>query len=215
MQRALIIFDIDGTLFRADLVTVPAVQRTFDSFGLPIPEASAIESFFGKPAEEYEGWLAAQCPEKQVAAVIEATNTLELALIGEEGALYPGVTDMLERLGAQGHTLAACSNGPDAYVDTFMDAHGVRSFFATVLARGTRYEGKASMVRCVMESISIRPVVMVGDRRDDVDAARRNGALAIGAAYGFGGAHEIEGSDHTAKSPSDIPDLIRQLLTVS
>ena len=64
-NHALIIFDIDGTLLETDRVTVPAVQRTYAAYGLPVPDAAAICATFGRPVEEYLDWLASLCPPGQ------------------------------------------------------------------------------------------------------------------------------------------------------
>ena len=211
-ESALIIFDIDGTLLQTELVTTPAVQRTFASYGLPEPDSEAIHTFFGRPTEEYERWLASLCPPGRALEIIEATNRLEIELIGAEGRLYPGVRDMLTGLRNDGRVLGICSNGPDRYVNEFLDAHDVRRFFDIIRTRGTTYEGKVDMVREILATIPARPAIVVGDRRDDIHAAHVNGALAIGACYGFGTADELASADAKAESAIQIPDAIRQLI---
>ena len=212
MKPALIVFDIDGTLFQTERVTVPAVQRTFLDYGLPEPDTDAICSFFGRPVEEYLHWLETLCPPGLAQEVVEATNQRELDLIGEEGMLYPGVLDMIQTLHNEGHSLAICSNGPQDYVDTFLDAHGIRPFCSIVRARDIRYPDKTAMLREIMEQISLRPVVMVGDRADDIQAAHALGAMAIAATYGFGSARELETADARVGSSHEILDTIHVLL---
>jgi len=220
-DSALVIFDIDGTLLQAHLITVPAVQRTFADYGLPIPDAEGIVSFFGRPVEEYHAWLAERCPPDLSDEVIQATDKRELELIGTEGELYPGVVDALTRLRYQGHVTASCSNGPEDYVDEALDAHGLRPLFDVSLCRGMGYESKGEMVRRIMAQYGLsdgepgfgsRIAVVVGDRRDDVTAAHENGAFAIGAAYGFGSQEELAGADATVDEPCAIPDAVDALL---
>lgn len=208
---ALIIFDVDGTLFQTDRVTVPAVQRAFAAFGLPVPDAEAICSFIGRPVELYLDWLARQCPPDRAQAVVDATNRLELRLVSEEGALYPGVRELLTRLREQGHALAICSNGPEDYVTEFLDAHGVRPLVDAVRIRGLRYAGKEDMLRELLALLPARPAVMVGDRADDVAAARANGALALGAAYGFS-ADPLEDADAVVADSRDLGSALQRLL---
>jgi len=208
----LIVFDIDGTLLQTGLVTVPAVQRTFAAFGLPIPAPETICGFFGKPTEDYEAWIATLCPDGMAQTIIEATNTLELNLIGGEGELYSGAREVLRGLREEGYVLAICSNGPDAYVAEFLDAHEVRSFFREVRTRGTKYDGKETMLREILACIPARPAIVVGDRHDDISAAHANGALAIGAAYGFGSQAELHDADAVAARAADIPAAIEELL---
>ncbi len=211
----LVIFDIDGTLFQTELVTVPAVQRTFVAFGLPEPDAATICSFFGRPNEEYEAWLGELAGPEQAAAIVEATNELELELIGSEGKLYSGVREMLDTLRTQGYALAICSNGPDSYVERFIDAHMARAHFDLIRTRGTTYSGKHDMLADILRVHSARPAIMVGDRGDDVSAAHACGIPAIVTEYGFGQDEELRRADARVSSASEIPALVARMLARS
>ncbi len=211
-MSALIIFDIDGTLLETERVTVPAVQRTFAAHGLPVPDHDTICGFFGKPVETYEAWLAEQCPPGMAPQIVAETNALELRLIGCEGRLYDGARDVLEELHAK-YVLAVCSNGPDDYVNEFLDAHDVRKYLAAARARGTRYSGKTEMIAEIKAMDLGRPIIVVGDRHDDIEAAHANGALAVGAAYGFSGpgGDELGGADARISSIGELPAVIARL----
>lgn len=211
-QHALILFDIDGTLLQTELVTVPAVQRTLAAHGLPIPDKATICCFFGKPVEEYEAWLAKQCPADTAVAIVEAINECELGLIGKEGTLFPGVREVLVRLSSDGHVLAVFSNGPEPYVNEFLDVHAVRGFFREIRTRGPRFLTKISMVADILAHVPVRPVFVVGDRADDIEAAHANGALAIAATYGFGSVAEWSGADGTISEAAELPKVLRSFL---
>lgn len=210
---ALIIFDIDGTLLQSDRVTVPAVQQTLAGFGLPIPDAVAICAFFGRPTEDYQRWLAQQCPPERAKEIVAATDKRELEFLGGEERLYDGVRGVLGLLRENGHALAICSNGPDDYVNEFLDVQDLRHFFDAVRCRGTKYSGKTEMVAEILECIPSRPAMVVGDRDDDIEAAHANGAHAIAAAYGFGSARELADADVTVHAPSEIPAAVETLLS--
>jgi phosphoglycolate phosphatase len=209
---ALIIFDIDGTLLETHRVTVPAVQRTFAAHGLAVPDEATICSYFGQPVEAYHAWLAGLCGTADPQAIIAATDKLELDLIRSEGRLYPETEAALERLRQEGHSMAVCSNAPEDYMDEFLDAHDVRRLFREVRCRGRRNVGKKDMVRELMELIPDRPAIVVGDRRDDVQAAHANGGRAVGVLYGFGGPEELADADALIRTPAELPDAIRRLL---
>jgi len=207
---ALIVFDIDGTLLQTDRVTIAAVCESFAAFGLPEPDAKAVRATFGQPVEEYEAWLAAQCP-KRAAELVAATNARELELIGEAGRLYPGVRAALETLRGTGHRLAVFSNGHEAYVREVLEAHALGGFFALVCARGAPYADKSAMLACILERFPERPLIVVGDREDDISSAHAHDGLAIGAAYGFGQAGELRDANAVARDPSAIPSLVTEL----
>ena len=52
MRSAFLIFDLDGTLFQAESVTVPAVQDTFLDAGLEVPRLELILDFIGLPMSD-------------------------------------------------------------------------------------------------------------------------------------------------------------------
>ncbi len=210
---ALIVFDIDGTLFETHRVTVPAVQRTLAAYGLPVPDAETVCRFFGQPNELYLEWLASWIPPVRRDEIIDAINRLELELIATEGCLYPGVRGLLERLASEGHVLALCSNGPDDYVETFVEAHGLGTLCRVVRARGARYPGKREMQAEILALIPVRPAIMVGDRKDDIGAAHANGMLALAAGYGFGTEAELSEADAHAASPEELESAIRAILS--
>jgi phosphoglycolate phosphatase-like HAD superfamily hydrolase len=209
---ALIIFDIDGTLFETQRVTVPAVRKTFAAYGLKEPDPDTICTFFGRSVASYEAWLAGLCPPDMAAEIVDATNRRELALIREAGRLYPGVREALDALRKAGHRMAVCSNGPEGYVGEFLDAFDLRGFFDAVFTRGARFQGKQDMIAEVLRAIPDRPVFMVGDRQDDVSGAHENGARAIGAHYGFGGETELANADAVANAAEELPEIIARLL---
>ena len=210
--RCLVIFDVDGTLFRTDCVTVPAVQRTFADFGLPIPDRGLILGFFGKSVASYEDWLAQQCPPGQAPEIIAATNALELHLIGEAGQLYPGVMETLEQLRSDGYIMAICSNGPQPYVDEVLDKHHLREFFPVVYARDTRYSGKEEMVRLILDKIVSDVFVVIGDRHDDIEAAHAWNGYGIAATYGFGCPDEWREADAMIENITQTPVCVKRML---
>ncbi len=211
-KRGLLIFDLDGTLFRAETVTVPAVQRSFQEQGLPIPAPEKICSFFGKPNSECYAWFGSRCPQEKTAELIAAIDSRELALISETGELYPRVLEILATLQTLVGQMAMCTNGPQNYVERVIGVHGLEPFFEAVRYRQFDQDSKPLMARELLERLESRPAIVIGDRQDDIEAAHQNGQLAIAASYGYGAAEELKAADAAAASPSDLPDLVRSLL---
>ncbi len=207
----LVIFDVDGTLLQTDRVTVPAVQRAFAAYDLSEPDRDTICSFFGQSVAAYEQWIARQCPPGQAAEIVAAANALELRLIGEEGKLYPGARETLARLRNDSYSLAICSNGPEAYVQEFLDAHTLRDFFPVVYARDARYSGKKEMVGLILTETAPERFAVIGDRCDDIEAAHAWGGYGIAAAYGFGAAEEWQDADAIIETIAQAPGCLRDM----
>lgn len=211
---ALVVFDVDGTLFEADRVTPEAVRVVLTRHGIPDPGYDAVRRYLGRPVAEYERWVMSLCPPDRARQILEETNTAELELIATAGRLYPGVPEMLASLRAAGHVMAVCSNGPERYVARFLDSHGVRPFMAAVQARDSRAVTKADMAAELLALFpDYRPAFFVGDRADDMAAARANGMIAVGVGYGgFGGERELADAVHVLRDPRDLPALVARYL---
>jgi len=57
LRSALLIFDLDGTLFQTESATVPAVQHTFRDTGLEVQSTELILDFIGSPMSELAKWV--------------------------------------------------------------------------------------------------------------------------------------------------------------
>ena len=211
-KRGLLIFDLDGTLFRAETVTIPAVQQVFLAQGLAVPTEEEISFYFGKPASQYHAWLFSRCPREKASELVEAIDRRELELISETGKLYPQAREVLATLRGWVGQMALCSNGPQDYVERVMTVHGLDTFFDAVRCWRSAMDNKPSMVRELAEHLESRPAIIIGDRGDDIQAAHENGLWAIAAKYGYGTVEELEAADAAAVSVSDLPHLVRSLL---
>ncbi len=212
VRRGLLIFDLDGTLFQAETVTIPAVQRVFLAEGLAVPTEEEISFYFGKPASQYHAWLFSRCPPEKAANLIAAIDRRELELISETGKLYPQAREVLAMLRGGVEQMALCSNGPRDYVERVMTVHGLDTFFDVVRCWRSAQDSKPSMVRELVERFENWPAIVIGDRSDDIQAAHENGLWAIAAQYGYGTVEELEAADAAAVSLLDVPHLVRSLL---
>ncbi len=212
--RGLLVFDLDGTLFRGDRATVAAVREAFGNLGLAPPEAEEICSYFGRPIHEFHAWLRGIVPGRDIGEMLGWIERRETELVPLEGRLFPGVREMLERFKSEGFRLAICSNGRNPYARTVLESQGIAGFFEAVRLREIETENKTIMARDLLAAIPARPAVVIGDRRDDIDAGKANGALAIGCAYGYGPREEIAGADAIVETAGEIPDAVARLIAV-
>lgn len=207
-RRGLAIFDLDGTLFRADGVTVPAVVTTFERHGLSPPPDDEIRGFIGRPTPELHAWLLSLCPPELGDRVVREVDAGEIEFVRQVGALYPGVPEALAAIRGTTHAMAICTNGPPAYVDVVIDSFGLRPAFDAVRCLESDGETKARMVADLLARLPARPAVMVGDRPVDIEAAHANGLPALAVTYGMCRPEELAAADALAHSPAELPALV-------
>lgn len=207
-SQLLLIFDIDGTLFQGHRATVPAVREAFEQFGLARPSEDEIVRSIGTSMYDYHSWLAERCGEVDAEALIAEADRLELIHIRESAVLYPGALEMLGELKDGGHFIATATYAPRDYFDAVLDAHGLRTYVDLPLCKGDGFTSKTAMVAHAMVKFPERPAVVIGDRRDDVEAAHANGAYAIGAAYGYGADGELDEADAVIHSLASLTSVL-------
>jgi phosphoglycolate phosphatase len=211
-RRGLVIFDCDGTLFRADAVTVPAVELAFREHGLGVPLREEITQFIGRPLDEFRAWLDEVCPPGVGGQVAEAVDRVERELVVETGELYPGVPEALGELRASVDRMAICTNGPKAYVEAVVAACDLGRFFDAIRHHRADGDTKTGMVRELLALFPNRPALVIGDRPEDIEAAHANGLPAIAVAYGMGRPEELARAEAVARSPADLPRLVHDLM---
>lgn len=210
-NHSLIIFDVDGTLFQTEYVTVPAVTQACRTFGLEPPSREEICSYVGARVEDYESWLASQGALEQGPELIATANRLELGFISEFGKLYPGTVETLTRLRQEGHQLAVCSNGSERYIHEVLQAHGLTAFFSVVRLRDARLTDKAAVVGEILDRLRPRMFAVVGDRLGDIMAAKTHHGTALAAAYGYGNRDEWRDADALVQGIGEVPGCLQRL----
>jgi phosphoglycolate phosphatase len=130
--------------------------------------------------------------------------------------LYPGVSAMLRRLSRrpEGRIYLATAK-PRVFAVVILKHLGIDSYFNGVFGSeldGT-FDDKGLLIRHLLEveGIPSAGAVMVGDRAQDIHAARRNHMAGVGVGYGFGSREELTaaGAEAVLASPEELSAYLR------
>jgi phosphoglycolate phosphatase len=144
--------------------------------------------------------------------LVTAVDRYELDSVSSGAELYAGIPTVLHQINTCVGQMAICTNGPQTYVERVVSAHNLRRFFDRVRYRRSSADTKVAMVRELLDQLSARPAIVVGDRRDDVEAAHQNGLRVVAVTYGYGSPDELKNADALAASPSELPGLVKSML---
>jgi len=181
----LIMFDMDGTLYRTETSFFPAVQEFAANHAFAAPDEEFLRSFIGQSGIQWRAWVEQLHLGQPVNELLEEFDSLEERFVKEKGRLYEGAVDMLRGLVSDGWRLGICSNAPAWYPELILTGAGVRDLFAVIRVPRRPEETKSMMLCEVWNELHPEQCVMVGDRADDMRAAHAAGFLAMGAAYGW------------------------------
>ena len=206
-MKALLIFDLDGTLFQAKPVYLRADLDFLSEYGVPAPDENTLLKYTARGLDMF---LRALLPEDMdIPTARECFIGLVCKAIVESGELYPGISEMLRKFRGDGHELAVCSFSPEEYVRTVLEHTGIAGIITRYNCADTN-GSKAEAVRALLRPGV--PAIVIGDTHGEMEAARENGLPFIAAAYGYGNKAMLAAADHTANTPDEINDCIGRAL---
>lgn len=196
-------FDLDGTLTNPKEGITKCVQYALRHFGIEEPDLDKLEPFIGPPLVdsfmEYYGLT----PEQAREAVVKYRERFRDVGIFENEVLE-GIPQMLEELQRRGGLLVVTSSKPEVYVVRILEKFQLRSYFTEVVGASMdeKRNAKADVIREAFRRLSIDgekkdQVLMIGDRKHDVEGARQCGIDSLGAYIGFARPGELEAAGAT------------------
>jgi phosphoglycolate phosphatase len=217
MSNRLAIFDCDGTLVDAQANVCLAMERCFGEVGLPLPSRDRARRIVGLSLVEA---MRAMLPEAHHERHVELADGYKRhfqqmraeGLVAEP--LYDGIAELLEALEKGEWLLGVATGKSDRGLALCLDHHGLRRRFIT-LQTADRHPSKPhpSMIEQAMADAGASPetTLMIGDTSYDMAMALAAGVTAIGVAWGYHEAKELEaaGADYIASTPADIADFVK------
>jgi phosphoglycolate phosphatase len=212
----LVFFDLDGTLTDPFEGIARCLEHALAGMGVAeAPPRQAMRAFIGPPLRRtLAGLLGPRADEAEVERAIgifrERFGTVGLF----ENTPYPGVAAALQRLRAEGRSLAVATAKPRVFAERILAHFDLAASFDAVFGAELdgRFDDKAELLEHALaeRGVAARDAVMIGDRRDDVVAARKNGVRAIGVLWGYGSREELleAGSDALCASPAELPAAV-------
>ena len=203
-----ILFDLDGTLTDPKPGITGCVQYALHEMGIEEPDADRLEVIIGTPL--VESFMQFYGMERRLADRAVEKYRERFAVTGiYENELYPGMREMLAGLKAAGCRLAVASSKPEPFVKRILEHFELAAYFDEAVGSGLdgSLSQKEDVVREALRRLGKKEaaggawsrtgevcpdVVMVGDRKYDVEGARALGLRCVGVAFGYAQPGELE-----------------------
>ena len=216
-----LLFDLDGTITKSEEGIFNCIKYALDWAGIPYPEYSVFRSFIGPSLYDSfvrEFGMDDAKAKEMVAKYRERYNVVGLF----EAEVYEGVADTLCALKEKGCILSVATSKPTEPTLRILEKFGVGKYFDVVVGSNPDGTGsdKKHIISQVLESlkkdhdlteemIQDGQVVMIGDRRYDIEGGKACGLQTIGVLYGYGSREEFEsaGADNIVETPEEILKL--------
>lgn len=183
----LVIFDLDGTLTDSAAGIVASFRHALEHIGAPVPGGDLAQRLVGPPMHHT---LAAMGLGEQTEAAVAAYRADYTSRGWRMNTMFDGVPALLSDLRSAGVRLAVATSKVEPTARKILAHFGLDGFFDVVAGAsvdGTR-AAKSDVVAHALQQLAPLParVLMVGDRRHDVDGAAAHGIGTVLVAWGYG-----------------------------
>ncbi len=215
---ALICFDLDGTIVNPLLGVRNCVARVCREMGLTCPNEATIRDWIGFGMRE----SLAMIPGLEDPKKLEEALDRYVDAYREDGVfeheVYEGVHLMLARLKRQGHRLYIVSSKPGLFARRITYQFDLNLVFDDIF--GAELKGVWQPKTMVLDRLRQEGRIgsggyFIGDRGDDMRAAKDHGLHAIGVTYGYGSRKELldAGAEILLDSVPDLDTWLARELT--
>lgn len=216
-QFQYLLFDLDGTLTDPKIGITTCAQYALRHFGIEEPDLDKLEPFIGPPLldsfQELYGFDEVQAKEA-IKVYRERFSTVGLF----ENEIYSGIDEMLMHLKDAGKRLAVASSKATVYIVRILEHFGIEKYFDVVVGselNGTRTKKEevieeALRQLCRDEKTDYDRAVMIGDRKFDIEGAKKFGLASVGVSFGYALPGELEdaGADYIVDTVSELEALL-------
>ncbi len=212
-----ILMDLDGTITNPKVGITKSVQYALRSKGVDIEDLDSLSRHIGPPLKgsfmEFYDYN-----EEEAAELVEKYREYFSVTGIYENEVFDGMEELLRRLTDSGKKLVTATSKPEVFAREILEYFHLDQYFEDICGAtldGSR-SAKADIILYALDKNGItdfNQAVMVGDRRHDIEGAKKVGIKSVGVLYGFGSRAELTnaGADLIAETVADVYDVIMQI----
>lgn len=213
MAYETILFDVDGTLCDPGNSFIESAKYALGELGIHETDKVALKRFIGPPLEhsfrDYYGFDEEKT--KQAAALFREKLQKDGIKLYKA---YPGIAELLELLHKAGKITAIVTSKIEHIAIEALESTDLLQYFEIIGAQqANEVVDKEVILGKVLSRLNITDpskVVMIGDRKHDIEAANTHNIDSIGVLWGYGNLEEFqkEGATHIVKDSQELKNLL-------
>lgn len=207
-----IAFDLDGTLADPSEGVTNGINYTLNALGHPQRKKEELLHYIGPPTE----WIFADVLQTDDPVLVEKARKIFTEFYRTTGYaqnhLYAQSVSIIETLKNAGHYLVVVTSKSESGAQAAAEHFQLATHFEGIFGRVNDCSKKDSLKQALASS-SIRPALMIGDRKFDIDAGNALDCTTIGVTYGFGSREELTmaGADKIVDSQTRLLQTVLRI----
>ena len=213
-DKKYVFFDLDGTITDSGLGITKSVQYALRAFGIEETNLKKLEPFIGPPLKDSFMEFYHMDEEQANKAVKGYREYYEVTGLFEN-EVYDGIPNVLKQLKEAGKEMVLATSKPEVFAKKILEHFQLDSYFSIIAGadlEGNRVEKLDVMKYAIglANSEDYPQIVMIGDRKYDIEASNQLGIETIGVLFGFGSREELEraGATYLVETPAEIQKIL-------
>ncbi len=202
-----VIFDLDGTIIESKEGIVDSLVYSLEKMGKEKIDRDLLKSYIGLTLEDI---------------YIKELNTNDENIIRKaidyyredfekngvyKNTLYNGIKDFIISLYEEKIKIYIASIKPAKYTKLILEYHNLSMYFDYIVGSGMygEHNTKYELIKMVIDYSNFSPneLIMIGDRKGDIEGAKKHNMDTIGVLYGYGTKEEL-----MAVNPTYYSDIL-------
>lgn len=214
-----LLFDLDGTLTDPGEGITKSIQYSLSAMGIEEQNLSKLTAFIGPPLREsFVNFYGVT--EEEAEQCVEKYRERYTPIGIFENKIYFGIEDMLKECKAAGKKLAVASSKPTIMVNRVLEHFKIIQYFDIIVGselngiRSKKEEVVEEVLRLIQldnsKEVSKEQIVMIGDRKFDIEGAKAFHLASVGVRYGYEEEGELEaaGADYLVDTVAELKDIL-------
>lgn len=210
-----LLFDLDGTLTDSQLGITRSVDHALRIvMNIKTEDLSTLTDYIGPPLiESFQKFHNADLETSRKCVKTYRERYEKIGLLELE--VYKGIKEMLETLHKAGFKLVVATSKPEVFARQILKNVNLAHYFETIC--GATLDGKIDTKDEVIAEVLNRITdldkdncFMIGDRKHDIEGAKKHNIKGIGVLWGFGTKKELEnaGAYKLFENPEELTNWI-------
>ncbi len=215
-MKKYVFFDLDGTLIQSEFGIFESARYALRKLNIEEPDDSTLRNMIGPPLYvSFRDLFGMDDNMASEAVRLYREYYEETGLY--KSPMYDGVMETLSELKKSGASLAVVTGKPEDISIRILKYLKIFDMFATVTGPDKKSTDpkKVDLILSAINDLQIetfeyKNVIMVGDRRFDIEGAKEAGIASIGVLYGYGSREELvsAGADRIVNNVRELAEVI-------